>query len=862
MGASHGRKDRHLMVQVAEDMAKLREVEIRFDEETRRRQGLESDLRRIALDLERVAAEERAAKQRGAQLVAQALDLAAKSPHPVDEPGDDPQMQAALSAARARADEIGKLLESIGGEAETWMRDQAALFFEEAEAEADVAALVAAGAAPTSAVAAFATVSDAPRKSSDSDAAGLVQRAARAVELEARFKSFGETHAALKVREESITVAGLTRAREWEEAKEQVALLAQPSAQNGWASDPCSRGVNFGKLLAFFEEYCGQIVFEDTDVGEKPLCVAARLMRLCTKWNREHQSEIASGQLAALRPDMYAVERLIIRPLTAAERQSVAQLWHGEEGVTADVFVSHAWSENFGEFCQGLYLCLLRCAALDFPSNPAAQIDGLARGLVLWLSGFADSWWRPDVVPGRALEDMAFYRVLQAPTTKFVVVSMDRSAAMLGRAWCNYEVYAAHLLEKPLVLATSSGPQEELTETDKATQLFAARVLEFLTDVDINGALALRTADIAMIRAQVSSLEGKGLQRGLVGGAVVNQIVKRAISELMLPLLARAGLVASLRIALDCGAKPDTDDDRGVPALTYAVGLHGEDHETARLLVARGADRSGLSRPREVCDMFHAADFATRSAAMASVRSQALHGGLSAEVLDAAEREHASAAIRSQLAALRSPDARRREAAVHRLGDIGKFALPHQVEIIALVYDEDAGVRAAAIAVSLSLRTLEEEAGRRVVGKVGETWQELVAAESRAESNSIVGASIGGGGPHPAAVGLLLDNENWIVRHSALHSLLKKGPLTESLAASVAKCLRDERPEVRRAAARVLAAGGAAAAQHAVALSACLADADAETRAAAAAAVAALGAVSRARSALPTPVASEYGGGP
>ncbi|CAE8591887.1 unnamed protein product [Polarella glacialis] len=98
-----------------------------------------------------------------------------------------------------------------------------------------------------------------------------------------------------------------------EDAYPLTARFAEPQVR---VANPRLRAVRLGDLLRFFEARCGDIAYEDGELGMLPLCMPTKLARLCNRHN-VRAAQLAGGKkFLELQPNMYAVESLLLRPLT------------------------------------------------------------------------------------------------------------------------------------------------------------------------------------------------------------------------------------------------------------------------------------------------------------------------------------------------------------------------------------------------------------------------------------------------------------------------------------------------------------------------------------------------------------------
>lgn len=405
-------------------------------------------------------------------------------------------------------------------------------------------------------------------------------------------------------------------------------------------ANPRLRGVRVGDLLDFFEAKCGDVAYEEAESFMQPLCMATKLARLCNQRNI-HAAQLGTGArcFREMQPNMYAVEALLLRPLTEPERLSAAEVWC-PEGVTIDIFVSHFWGQDFGEFVQSTYRFVLRHFRDLFPKLAQAAMLEHVRQTGLYVCAFSNNQWNLKCEMGSRVEDSPFYKVLKADTTTTVAMNLDQMAACLLRAWCSFEFYYSHVLKKNLVLNCRYGPLRRLgccssSDGGKVAELWMLHVFELLQEVDIRLATSTKKEDMAMIQAEISSFEGMGVAAGLTGADALNRLLKSMIASEVLPVLARLGNLPALDQALANGADVEAVDHRHIRPLTYAAAAHGPDSPVAQLLLRHGADPAALAHATVIVELF-SEDSSARKSALAQIN----------KLLSSAERKFHRATLR------------------------------------------------------------------------------------------------------------------------------------------------------------------------------------------------------------------------
>mmetsp|Transcript_21735 Transcript_21735/g.70292 ORF Transcript_21735/g.70292 Transcript_21735/m.70292 type:complete len:445 (+) Transcript_21735:65-1399(+) len=199
--------------------------------------------------------------------------------------------------------------------------------------------------------------------------------------------------------------------------------------------------------------------------------------RLC-KWNRKDIAHpqtsdrsldpawaaVTLGQLNDLRDlakaelgldyataTMNDVNRRILQPICAKHHKSYAQVVNGSEFKRAEIFVSHAWAENFDEFVTAV-----NTPFATWPVKPTLWICALA------LVQSTD----PELVAiqvgvGDDPSDAPFTKALKKVDR--ILVVRNRQVDIYGRIWCCWEMFIAYqmgLVQKPGGLMVAGRPAD------------------------------------------------------------------------------------------------------------------------------------------------------------------------------------------------------------------------------------------------------------------------------------------------------------------------------------------------------------------------------------------------------------------
>lgn len=594
-------------------------------------------------------------------------------------------------------------------------------------------------------------------------------------------------------------------------------------------ADPRMRGILIDDLMSFFDGEVGETICES--VGDlKPACLPTKLARLCNRFNLRNRGRTRFE----LTTNLYAVEALLIRPMTEASRLSLSEVWR-PHGCLIEVFISHCWVEDFGEFCQSTYRYALHRALKSMPGLPMCEVVQRARDMCVYVCAFSNNQWNLQAELGHTIEDTPFYKVLKADTTASVVLNMDQMGALLFRAWCNFEFFHSTMLNKDVVLNTRFGPLREISadkDSGKFIQVWIVHIFDLLQDVDIRFAQASCEEDLVMIQQRISCFIGTGCAAGLQGADALNRLLKSMIATRSLTLLAQVGSVPGLELALDCGANADAADDRHIRALTYAVALHGPQSAAAKVLLDRGADPRAAEAASTVVAMF---------GDCAKMRKQAIKQVLS---LSSQQREfHLSAARMAQ-----EEHALKVRAALELLAlnswAAAAEAQDSQDDTTGAPLEIEAANNLTADAVACVV-----EAAARVVEEASVCVTDNAPSGSHRmcfDSVQGVQSSVPLASPcHPESmatcVAALLNTHDEDERRAAVEVLGDLGEAAAAHAPGVAGCLDDEDDGVRCAALVALGRLGDAAAPHVEGIAACLTDYDADVRKAACEALANIG---------------------
>eukprot|EP00434_Breviolum_minutum_P018079 symbB.v1.2.015946.t1/scaffold1203.1/size131588/13 len=251
----------------------------------------------------------------------------------------------------------------------------------------------------------------------------------------------------------------------------------------GRVREATQRGVGLGSLLDFFVDNCGEVSFEassyrNEDDWRKPLCTATKLSRVCHQANQENRFDIARKRIRPLSALAFDSMRCsasvavaskvrmclqsrscssgqldeLAMPMTEEKRCSAAEVWNEGEPLAAEHFVSHSWTEDFGNLVQGLTRFAVSLTFRESPALPQDKAAGHARGCSFFIHAFSNSMWSEN--RDKNLEDLAVYQVLSSKSIKTVLFSTAADGTALLRAWCSLELFLAKGFGQNVVLNT------------------------------------------------------------------------------------------------------------------------------------------------------------------------------------------------------------------------------------------------------------------------------------------------------------------------------------------------------------------------------------------------------------------------
>ena len=595
----------------------------------------------------------------------------------------------------------------------------------------------------------------------------------------------------------------------------------------GRVREATQRGVGLGSLLDFFVDNCGEVSFEassyrNEDDWRKPLCTATKLSRVCHQANQENRFDIARKRIRPLSPNVFAVEKLFIRPMTEEKRCSAAEVWNEGEPLAAEHFVSHSWTEDFGNLVQGLTRFAVSLTFRESPALPQDKAAGHARGCSFFIHAFSNSMWSEN--RDKNLEDLAVYQVLSSKSIKTVLFSTGQDGTALLRAWCSLELFLAKGFGQNVVLNTKLGPMQDQSGPSALTphiQQFATMLLKVvLPEIDVARAPCTKDAEKSILLKYFDDN----------GGQLQMKKLKNVISEVVcsqcLAIMVQNASVDLVKTALELGAEADSMDGLGIHPLTYAVAAEGEKSEVAELLLSFGGCPEAALGAKHVLELFSTDDELRRKGVLELGKcgepARKVHGA----AIETAKREYARRLVDMRWDELQSSDDEVRLSVLAAIEKIGPLAAPLGHDIAPLLADANIKIVEAVSKVVVNFGAIEDyladpnpltrsgvlkhvvrARGREACADFAQHFVNALFDEDfrvrHAGSQALL--ELGDlAAPFVEDLAKALKDDDWYVRINAVQALGKVGLAATPYISDVATCLGDKMPEVRRQAKEVL----------------------------------------------------------
>lgn len=219
---------------------------------------------------------------------------------------------------------------------------------------------------------------------------------------------------------------------------------------------------------------------------DKTFVASGWIEERCSEYNGENEQAITRGEAFRMEPNLYALDRFVIVPVTSSETSSngdpkcrdlVPQELCDQAGlpianrccsyselvnplgVRIDAFVSHFWGHPFSET-----MCSLRKWSLSAHWRFHRR---RSEDMVFWLCFLALNQHQKGEEVGSSPEEGPFNAALMQ--AKCAVMILDEQVNPFQRIWCLFEVKRLTDLRKPFELICSFGPVHELLNGSNET---------------------------------------------------------------------------------------------------------------------------------------------------------------------------------------------------------------------------------------------------------------------------------------------------------------------------------------------------------------------------------------------------------
>jgi len=204
------------------------------------------------------------------------------------------------------------------------------------------------------------------------------------------------------------------------------------------------------------------------------------LQEKCDEHNHTHADEIRAGKKFSFSPNLYALDRFIVRPATLPagepdacplprrmqQQAGLPEPMHKSSyaelvnpcGRRVDAFVSHFWGHPLSETMASLR----EWARRTHESLGKEQGD-----VVFWICLFALNQHRAGEEVGASPEEGPFNAALMQARNTIMVV--DERVDPFRRIWCLYEVYRITSMKKTFELVSSLGPVGYLLDKGRSS---------------------------------------------------------------------------------------------------------------------------------------------------------------------------------------------------------------------------------------------------------------------------------------------------------------------------------------------------------------------------------------------------------
>ncbi|CAE8597730.1 unnamed protein product [Polarella glacialis] len=238
------------------------------------------------------------------------------------------------------------------------------------------------------------------------------------------------------------------------------------------------------------------ISFDQLQHIEDAYVLSGWLGQQCEAFNCEHAAEISEGKEYARHENMYALDKLIVRPVTslsdhgslpkdlkvrACQPEPTHDCSYAElvnpTGLPVHFFVSHFWGHLFRDTMRALNLWVQHAV-----TTSGQTLHGVAPGsVVFWVCVFALNQHNVAEEVGSSPEEGPFNAALVLAREGAIMI-LDERVEPFRRIWCLYEVQRLTTLGRPLELICSEGPVRSLADQATTNEGRIAAV-QYLTDI-------------------------------------------------------------------------------------------------------------------------------------------------------------------------------------------------------------------------------------------------------------------------------------------------------------------------------------------------------------------------------------------
>jgi len=230
--------------------------------------------------------------------------------------------------------------------------------------------------------------------------------------------------------------------------------------------------------------------------------------------------------------NMYYVVEEIVKPLTAPQRVSYAEL---VGCCPVEWFVSHFWGSGFAHFVESLQS---HAEAASTKATGAIASGGQRsrpawRQTRYWICSFSNNQWEIDQELGHdGVYNSSFYKALMAPSCHGTLMVLDHQLLPLTRSWCLFELMQT--FQRPQTSSftgLSLGTSQGVLNDGKAPVDVVMQLSERLLQCRLQDATASNEDDKQMIDQAVREHGGFEQMDALVKNNVAD-ILRRSMDKI------------------------------------------------------------------------------------------------------------------------------------------------------------------------------------------------------------------------------------------------------------------------------------------------------------------------------------------